>query len=375
MNRGRKMSRRPIRVRRTIDQRRIKPVAEREKDQLRSRLRSIEMELFSTLSSLSHVKSDINYIEGAMATVPSRLQKVRNQGYEIMSYLDENQEILTRKWDENGQQIKDDHLYNIQPLREEARRLQSEIRDLKSRIEHGDSSWVRRSLSTLSSDVSSLRGQTSNETNRTASSLKEFKSGFSALDRDLKGAENTMQLVSQVSFPWKEGESPILALNAKMMTREKSEGGFFLTNQRILFEGVKEEVTERKFFIATKKKTVRTLLLDQPIGIVKEISGGTVSFWAGAGIYVRFKPDSGLEEIPFDVKREEVDLVKKYYNFIVTGEADLEIAKVRGKEKKVPSKPKVLRCPSCDAPYTREIYRGQTSVQCKYCGSVIPLGS
>ena len=369
------MSKRPIRIRRTISRDRSrKSIVDKHKEQLSSRLRSVEMELFNTLSSFSHVKSDINYIEGAIASVPSRLHKVRSQGYEVMSYLEKNQELLTSKWNETGSQIKEDYLYNIEPLRDEAKRIQSQISSVKSGINRNDFGWVQNELSTLSSDVSSLRSSASSEINKASNSLKEFKSGFNALDNDLSFAEKTMQLASQASFPWKEGESPILALSAKMMTGEKPEGTFFLTNQRILFEGTKEEVLERKFFIATKKKTVRTLLLDQPIGVVKEMEGGTVSFWAGAGVYIRFKPESGVEEIPLDVKSEEVDLIKKWYNFINSGEAELEIEAIRGiAGKPSKKKPQVLTCPKCGASYTKEVYRGQTSVQCEYCGSVIPI--
>jgi archaellum component FlaC/DNA-directed RNA polymerase subunit RPC12/RpoP len=349
-------------------------VVDKKRTQLSSRLRSVESELYNTLSSFSHIKSDINYIEGAIASVPSRLQKVRSEGYEVMSYLEKNQEILTSKWNDTGSQIREDYLYNIEPLKEEARRIQSQISSVKSGINRKDFGWAQSELSALSSEVSSLRNSASSEINRASKSLKDFKSGFNALDSDIGFAEKTMQLASQASFPWKEGESPILALNAKLMTGEKPEGTFFLTNQRILFEGMKEEVLERKFFIATKKKTVRTLLLNQPIGVVKEIEEGTVSFWAGAGIYIRFKPESGLEEIPLDVKSGEVDLIKKWYNFIDSGEAEQDIKDLRGEEgKPTKKKPKVLSCPNCGAPYTQEIYRGQTSVQCDYCGSVIPV--
>jgi DNA-directed RNA polymerase subunit RPC12/RpoP len=104
------------------------------------------------------------------------------------------------------------------------------------------------------------------------------------------------------------------------------------------------------------------------------MSEGRVGLLAWAGVFVRFKPGSGLEEIPFDLKSEEVDMTIKNFNYIISGEADADITTLRGVTPKImPPTIEMLRCPHCSAPYTREVYRGQTSVQCKYCGSVIPV--
>ena len=349
---------------------------DRERQNLRSRLGSIEGKLSSVSSMISSVESDLNYVEGATASLPARLSKVRNQGYESMSYLEKNQDLLTTKWAESGPLIKQGFLDSVQPLRGEVSRLRSEINTLRSEIEYGSLGRVRSSASGLSSAVSSLQARTMSETSKFSISLKEFKSSVSALNRDLRIAETTMRWVSQASFSWKEGESPVLALKAKIMTGDKNKGTLFLTNHRFIFEGTKEVVLKRTLFIATKKKTVRTVLVDQPIGIIQEISKGRVGLLAWAGVYVHFKPDSRLEEIPFDVKSEEVDIITKFFNYIISGEADVEIATVRGATPKIAAPTvKVLKCPNCGAPYTREIYRGQTSVQCEYCQSVIPVAT
>jgi len=349
---------------------------DREKQSLRSRLGSIEGELSSASSMISSVETNLNYVEGAIASLPARLSRVRSQGYECMSYLEKSQDLLTAKWAESSPLIKQGFLDSVQPLRGEISRLRSEISALRSEIDYGNLGRVRSSASSLSSAVSSLKARTVSETSKFSVSLKEFKSSVSALDQDLRIAETTMGWVSQASFSWKQGESPVLALKAKIMTGDKNKGTLFLTNHRFIFEGTKEVVLKRTLFIATKKKMVRTVLVDQPIGIIQEISKGRVGLLAWAGVYVRFKPDSGLEEIPFDVKGEEVDMITKFFNYIVSGEADVEIATVRGVAQKIaPATVKVLKCPNCGAPYTREVYRGQTSVQCEYCRGAIPVST
>ncbi len=34
---------------------------------------------------------------------------------------------------------------------------------------------------------------------------------------------------------------------------------------------------------------------------------------------------------------------------------------------------KVIVCPRCGAPYTDEVYKGQVTVNCRYCGSSIAV--
>jgi hypothetical protein len=198
-------------------------------------------------------------------------------------------------------------------------------------------------------------------------------SSINALDRDLKVAEKTVELFAQATFPFKQEESPVLAIDGKIMTGDKSEGTLYFTNQRFVFEGKKEIVLEKKFFIATKKKIERTVMMEQPIGALQEIFKGRVGLLAWTGVYVRFKPERRLEETPFDVKGWEADVITRFFGYIIGGEADRDIAAIRGVSVKQAPTIQIVRCSNCSAPYTREIYKGQTIVQCEYCGTQIAI--
>ncbi len=346
--------------------------SDRERDAIQSRLTAIQTGLTSASMMVSKVESDLNYIDGQISILPARLSKIRGQGYECLSYLEKNQDLLATKWAEMGPPLQQDFQDSVQPLRSEINRLQREASRLRS-ARHENLRILESSTSALSLMVSTLRTRTATETRKFHTSLNDFVKSVSAIDEDLKIGESTMEWFSQASFPLKGGESPILALKAKMM-KDKQDGTLYFTNHRFIFEGEKEVVLKRTLFIATKKKKVRAVTLDQPIGIIQEISEGRVGLLAWAGIYVRFKPNSGVEETSFDVKGEEIPIITKFFNYIISGEADTEIASVRGiAGKTTEPQVKILRCPTCGAPYTREIYRGQTSVQCKYCGTAISV--
>lgn len=344
-----------------------------ERDALYSRLRSIESDLSSASGAINDVEGKLAYIDGAMASLPSRLTTIRGRGYAAMGHLEKSIDLLTKKWMEASTTIKHGFYNNVQPLTAQIRMLESDTRRLKAEINSGNIAHAWSSANRLSIEASTLRAKVFAETAKINASLNEFLGSINAIDRDLKVAEKTTELFSYASFPLREGESPVLAVEGKIMSGEKCEGTLYFTNQRFIFEGKKEVVLEKKLFIATKKKTERTVLIEQPIGALQEISKGRVGLIAWTGIYIKFKPERRLEETPFDVKDWEADVITRFFKYIMGGEADRDIAAIKGVTVKEAPTIQVVRCPNCGAPYTKEIYKGQTSVQCEYCGASIIL--
>ncbi|MGC8895768.1 MAG: hypothetical protein ACP5LB_03230 [Candidatus Bathyarchaeia archaeon] len=346
---------------------------DREKEALYAQLRSIESDLSGASGAISDVESKLSYVEASMGSLPSRLMTVRGRGYAAMGHLEKSIDLLTKKWTETAPTLKQTFLNSVQPLTTQIRSLEVKARRLRTEIDSGNIGFSRSLASSLSIDASSLKMRAITETGKVSTPLNEFVSSVNAIDRDLKVAEKTMELFSMATFPLKQEESPVLAIEGKIMSGEKSEGTLYFTNQRFIFEGKKEVVLERKFFITTKKKVERTVLIEQPIGALQEISKGRVGLIAWTGIYIRFKPERGLPETPFDVKGWEADIITRFFSYIIGGEADRDIASIRGTTVKEAPTIQLVRCPHCGAPYTREIYKGETSVKCEYCGTLIVI--
>ncbi|MGB9134498.1 MAG: hypothetical protein WCC63_02775 [Candidatus Bathyarchaeia archaeon] len=346
---------------------------DREKEALYAQVRSIESDLSSASGAISSVESKIASVEGAMGSLPSRLAAVRGRGYAAMGHLEKSIDLLTKKWVEISPLLKQAFLNNVQPMTGQIRALREEAQRLRAEINSGNIASSQSFAGRLMGDASSLRSRAIVEADKVASPLKELDSSIVSLDRDLKIAENTVTLFSQAVFPLKLGESPVLAIEGKIMTGEKSEGTLCFTNQRFLFEARKEVVLEKKLFIVTKKRTERVVTIEQPIGALQEITKGRVGLIAWTGIYIRFKRELQVQETPFDVKGWEADVIGRFFTYIIGGEADVDIARIRGvTEEKAPTI-RIARCQHCGAPYTREIYKGQTSVQCEYCGTSIVI--
>jgi hypothetical protein len=346
---------------------------DREKEALYSRLSSIDSDLSNAYGTISDVESKLASVEGMMGSLPSRLATVRGRGYAAMGHLEKSIDLLTKKWAEEAPLLKQAFLNNVQPFSSQIRALQEETRRLRTEINSGNIASSQSLMGRLSVDASSLRARTVSEATKVSTPLNELMSSINALDRDLKVAEKTVELFAQATFPFKQEESPVLAIDGKIMTGDKSEGTLYFTNQRFVFEGKKEIVLEKKFFIATKKKIERTVMMEQPIGALQEIFKGRVGLLAWTGVYVRFKPERRLEETPFDVKGWEADVITRFFGYIIGGEADRDIAAIRGVSVKQAPTIQIVRCSNCSAPYTREIYKGQTIVQCEYCGTQIAI--
>lgn len=340
---------------------------------LYSRLYSIEADISGSSSAISEARKNVASLDSATSSLPSRLSSIRGSGYLALGNLETDIELLSKSWSELAPSIKLTLANNVEPLTVQVNSLQSEARLLRSQINSGNIMNSQMSLSRLSTSASSLRSRVYTEANKVNSPIRELFSKVDNIDENMEIAEKTLAFFSQANFPLKEDESPILAYDGKILKGDKSEGTLYFTNYRFIFEVKKEVVLEKKFFIVTKKRTERTVSIDKPIGAIEEISKGRVGFLAWTGIYVRFKKSAGQEEIQFDVEGKEADNITKFFDYIIKGDADRDITKNRGTTKTENIQKRLIQCSKCYAPYTREVYRGQKTVQCEYCGAQILL--
>jgi DNA-directed RNA polymerase subunit RPC12/RpoP len=108
--------------------------------------------------------------------------------------------------------------------------------------------------------------------------------------------------------------------------------------------------------------------MECPVGSISSLTKGRVGLLAGAGLYIDFK--QGIESLKLDTKSEEADLIVSTHGLIMSGQVDDEMQK----NGKAPTEEtKLITCPRCGAPYTDEIYKGQVTVNCRYCGSSIAV--
>jgi hypothetical protein len=334
-----------------------------ERDPSRTRLDSLRSNISSLLREADGAQERISDLDDSIGNLGNRVSRIRGANYTLMGHLEGASEVLSGRWGMRAPTFKEDAWSRASSIRSELEALSSQLSVLDS---PGDSdlSIAESRLGALRGDVSRLRSYVDDE-------LNEFESSYEELDSELNVAENTTELLSQPSFEWKKREHPVVAIRAHHMD-DDVHGVLTLTNQRFIFEGEEEVVLKKTLFIATEKKTVREVVIDRPIGSLEAIDKGRVGLFKGAGLFVRFKPETGLKDVKFDTRGSEGDQIIHNFEYISSGEADRDLSEAHGEEEEEREAVPVV-CPICSAPYTAEIYRGQTSLECKYCGAAIHL--
>jgi len=342
-----------------------------EKERLLAEINSIESEVNSIEARLDEPFKTFSYIDSMSTSLPARLKAIRDRGYIFKAYLDKQVSEIFDKWNKVREDYKNRIDYMIRDYRFKIAGLKDRCRDIRRNIEDGYKPYTQLSL--LRNEAEGLKEIINRSVESILTGLKEIDRIVRNIDIEISVAERALNEISKASFKLYEDENIVECFDAKLLDKEKRKGIIYFTDRRFLFEGFKEIVLEKKFFIVTKKKIVRETLVNVPIGYIDNIASGKVGFWARKGIYVNFK-QGPYKQLVFDLKDHIIPRVIKTFNYIISGEIDRDkVAKTEKKPEEGEKIPIVIKCPECGAPIKREIYRGEKTIKCEYCGAVIRL--
>jgi DNA-directed RNA polymerase subunit RPC12/RpoP len=322
------------------------------------KLAAMNTQLNSLTFRTKQLPSRVNQLDDNINEISTRISNIRNNRYYSQANLEKMAEGLFETWNTVSPNIKSSSNVQINAI-------QQRQNDFETKISQSNS---MRDLEKYTYQLSDLSRDVNNVENIIQARLNNYQNDYNIINNELKTAEETISNLSNTSINWKNNEHPILAVKTHDLTNDKH-GILTLTNLRILFEEVKEVVIRKKLFFATEKKTIKEVVLNQPIGSIDEIEKGRVGFFKGAGLFFKFKSQTGLDELKIDTSRNEDEKIIHFYNYIISGEAEKELAP--NQEETDHGAP--IKCPNCSAPYGEEILKGQTSVKCIYCGTVIML--
>jgi vacuolar-type H+-ATPase subunit I/STV1 len=321
-------------------------------------------EVNSLRGQLSEAENKVNRVDETISKLPVRISSLRQMNYKIQTNLEGDQLSAAERWAAKGPAIKSEVSSKAATMKMQLSSLEGDINTRRM-----SSSFDLSGLTGLDVRLNTVKVLVYDFSTRINGEMAQIESILTPLEDGIATAEEVVKLTSAASFQWKEGETPVVAVHAKDMN-EKTEGVLTLTNQRIIYESEKEIVLKKTLFIATEKKKERTMILERPIGSVSKLTKGRVGLIAGAGLYIEFK--QGDPQLKLDTKTEEADRVIKFHSLITSGQIDEELSKFKPTTQKTVEK-RLVSCPKCGAPYTDEIYRGQLTVQCKYCNTTITV--
>ena len=330
------------------------------------RINRLNSELTSLNQQLNRVPQRIERLDNRIQSLSTRISRIRQSNYRTLTHLETDQTTLTETWNSLSPNLRS--TTNLQ-----SETVQSQLRDLQQVLSSRlvSTNYNVRNLQDVDSRLPGLRLTLSELQGTVTSALSPLEKKLQNIDTDLRKAERTVELVADASFPWEQDETPIAAVKVKDLENDL-DGFVTLTNLRFILEHEKEIILKKTLFIVTEKKVVREVAVQKPIGMVTRLVRGKVGFFKGAGLFVEFTKDSGVPDLKLDTSGQDADWITHSYNTINSGQVEEELASV------MPSisdreEPQLVTCHICGAPYTEKVYRGQTSINCKYCGAVVAL--
>lgn len=304
-------------------------------------------------------------VEGHIQTLAGRIARLRQGNFRAMPHLEPAHAALADEWARVSPPLR-----TTASLRGDV--VRTRVHDLQQALTYrlGLSDYNLGGLMEVEAGLPELRSTLADLRRSVAAALSPIEQQYAALDQDVMRAEATLSLLDSASFPWEVGETPILAIRAKDL-QHNFDGVLTLTNHRFIFEREREVVVKKTLFVVTEKKTVREVAVQKPIGMVTTLAAGKVGFFKGGGLFVAFAAEAGVPEMKFDTTDQDAAWATKTYRSILSGQADREL--VAAAPTAEPPAPQLVVCPVCGAPYKRKIYRGETSVQCEYCGATVSV--
>ncbi|UCH38253.1 MAG: hypothetical protein JSV76_03620 [Candidatus Bathyarchaeota archaeon] len=342
-----------------VDRRNAKAAHLQRVNRYTSEITAIQQQLTSAIRR-------IEILDDRIQNIPTRIARIRQGNYRLLTHLETDQKALLDQWSPVSSTIRSTTQLKSDRVQSQLQNLHHTLNSMRGRFESSIST------SAFKPQIAGVRREVSLIQSNILTTLAPFETKVQVLDKDLRKAERTVALVSQASFPWEDGETPIFATRVKDLNHDLP-GFITLTNRRFILEHEKEIILKKRLFIVTEKKTVREVAFQSPIGMVTQLVQGKVGFFKGAGVFMEFASESGHPDMKFDTSGDEAEWMTQSYAYIMSGEADDDLATITSEPPSDPSTPQLLACNLCGAPYTERIYRGQTSVNCPYCGAIIAL--
>jgi hypothetical protein len=354
------------------DQQAVDPVAA-----LRTRAANLDKTIDGVRSaaSLSSITSSLAEIDSQLSSLPGELVKVRSRGYAFKSYLEADVDAVRLDWP--SVRLRVDMATDAQ-----RRELAPQVDDLQARSIQA-AALIGSDLAQADAALTSVEGEAhglEDKANTAASSLRgmydDLQSRLNKTKSDLQHAGRVLDHIDAASFKLYPEENAIDAIEGQMIADQKGgpKGMLYCTDHRLLFEQNEEVATKRVLFVVTERQKVQKLLLEAPIGKVKQVkeSESGALLLRRDHLELTFAPGVPVSSAHFITKGDSAAW-QRLINQVTSG--DIEKERVTPEGTQPADKPKAMpsKCPACGAQITETLVRGMQSVKCRYCGTVIPF--
>jgi predicted nucleic acid-binding Zn-ribbon protein len=326
---------------------------------------------------LTSVRDDLEDIDAKIKQLPGVVLEVRTKGYLFEKSLEGKIEALSPQWTSVRPGIVTRINQLTLQLETEVRKIDPIMQELTSRSRNPGA--ASSYLSQVNSAVETMESKVSSAENSLRGMYDSINSEVENLENHCRQLIEMLDQFASAGFHLLATEAPVQAVKAVWAVNGKEdnddpEGYLFLTDQRIIFEQNEEIATKKFLFITTESEKVQKVLFEFPVALVKDVTASKQGL---------FKNEDHLDilcEVGAPYQKVHLHLDGQDCN-----EWDATIGRVKTKdfdkdrlvpvdkavEEKVKNAP--AKCPTCGGAITKPVLRGQDTITCDFCGSVIKL--
>ena len=325
---------------------------------------------------LNSFRTRVATLEGKTQGMDARVKKMRTDGYPFEKNLAVDSSSLTSRW----AKIKPDVELR---LGRESASLQSALPGLEAKVSAMTAN--RGNLPYLQSTLPGVKAETEAYGSRidaAESSLDAVVDPISAeIDKycaHLDEIEKMLKDLQTASFQLFTSEAGILAVKAVWVKggdedKDDPEGLLFLTDQRLVFEQREEVATKKVLFITTERKTVQQLGFEIHINQVEEVVPSKQGVFKNEdNIRLNFAVGGFAPSATLHIWKDASDWAA-IFNQVQSGQFSANRAIPLDPSLAEKARLAPTECPKCGGKITTPVVRGQDSITCSFCGSVIKL--
>jgi hypothetical protein len=313
-------------------------------------------------------------LQTTVSGLAQRVQELRDRDYPFEKELMPKAEDLRDRWPALHDRV-------AQQVEAERRRLEIELRPVERQVQRvaalaSDPNAAQPLLEQAERAVETFEQKAKAASDTIDGMYDQFEREVGDLQSRLQRLNWMLDQFAEATFRLLPGESGIMAVSAKWDKGGKDDpvGLLYLTDQRLLFEQKQDIATKKVLFITTEKKRVHKLLLQAPVGQVKEVRASKRGLMGHEDhIDVTFTADAAVPAAHFHLDGQDCELWQGLIHQAKAGDFDRERAVALDQELVERARQAPTSCPNCNAPITQQIVRGMDHIRCEYCGHVIRL--
>ena len=308
--------------------------------------------------------------------LPNKMHDLRQRGYVFGKAMEAKADEMINRWHMLRPTI-------MTQIQFQGQQLESELPAVESKLSRlvGISSNValaRPICKQLRSDVDILQGRASAVIQSIEGMYDKLKNELNSFKQNLQEVGWMLTQIAEASFKLLPTEAGIMAVKAVWAPGGKEEKGdpegvLYLTDQRLIFEQKEEIATKKVLFVTTEKKKVQEVKFETPVALVEDVRTSRQGVFKNEDhLDLQLASGAPFRAIHIHIW-QDCERWKGLINRAVTHdfEKDRAIELDQAAVDRIKNAPTV--CPSCNGAITQTILRGQDTIVCEYCGTVIRL--